>query len=539
MFRQLFDSSITSITKAAAILGAASLLSRILGLLRDRLLTHQFGAGWELDAYYAAFRLPDFLYNLLILGALSAAFIPLFTKHLVEKKEERAWRFMNLSLSVLGSLFLALSVVCAVCAPFLTKIIAPGFTGEKMALTTMLTHIMMLSPVILGLSAVVGGALQSLRKFFLYALAPIFYNLGIIVGILVLVPLMGPVGLGWGVILGALLHLATQFPALWRAGFRPRWIYDWRDRDIRQLLRLMGPRTLALATTQINFVVITILASGLADGSVAVFNLANNIQWLPIGIIAVSYSVAAFPAMSEFAAAGNPDGLTKTISHTIRLILALLAPIVILLMLLRAEWVRLIFGSGRFDWNATIRTADTLALFAVGIIGQGLIPILARAFYAMKNTRVPTITGVATDVLCVILSLILMRHFGVAGLALAYSIASTLNAGALWILLRRELGDLQDETTLHTIFKLAVAGVLMALVMQGSKVLVGHFVDMTLFWGVFLKAAAVALLGMMAFLGTAMLLRVSEIQEVVESLRLRARRFVHPPPDVTDVDSVR
>lgn len=539
MFRALFSHTSESITKAAIVLASASLLSRVLGLVRDRLLTHTFGAGDVLDVYYAAFRIPDFLYNLLILGALSAAFIPIFTKYLVESSRDRAWKFMNESIILLWVTFCVLAAAVAAGAPWIMRAITPGFEGEKFELTVMLTRIMMLSPLFMGLSALVGGALQSLKKFLLYAMAPIMYNVGIILGIIFFVPKFGVVGLAIGVVAGAALHLIIQIPALFSSGFAFKFLWNPRGKDMRELLSLMGPRTLALATTQINFVIITILASKLSEGSVAVFNLANNIQSVPIGIVAVSYAVAAFPLMSEYAADENPDGVSRVTGHTLRLVLTLMMPIAVITLILRAQWVRILLGSGNFDWAATIATADTLGFFALGIVGQSLMHILARAFYALKDTATPAWVGIATDVIGIMLALALMRPLGVSGLALSYSINMSINALILWILLQQRLGRLQGQETLRTIYKLVIAALVMGLIMQGLKSPLALVGTTERLWGLILQAGGATLAGLIAFAGIALTLRIEEVYEIIEAIKSRVTRAVRPPADVTDVDSAR
>lgn len=540
ILKKIFSHTTQSITLAALILGGASLASRGLGLVRDRLLTHQFGASATLDAYYAAFRIPDLLYNLLILGALSAAFIPLFTRRLTRESRARAWELMNTSITTLGLIFLFISGICILATPFIVRLIAPGFSGEKLILTTNLTRIMMVSPIIMGLSATVGGALQALKKFALYAFAPIMYNLGIIFGIIFLVPKFGPVGLAYGVIIGGLLHLFIQIPALIFEGYRPSFRWGWGDRDIHTLLKLMGPRTFALASTQIYFVIMTVLASRLTEGSVAVFNLAFNIQSLPIGIIAVSYAVAAFPQLTEAVATDNPDSFAKTMGSTTRMILLWLVPLTILLVLLHTQWVRIIFGSGQFNWEATRATGTALGFFALGLVGQGLVQLYARAFYAQNNTFQPAVANIATDVLGLIIAIILMRPLGVTGLALAYSINMMLNALILWALLRKANGPLEDAETLTMFYKLCAAALVMLVVVQGLKSPFAELIKLETFVGVFTQATGASLLGLMAFVGVGLLLKISEIVLIVDSVKNRAKKMARfLPIDVTDVDSAR
>lgn len=536
-FTELINHTSRSITTAAVVLGGASLISRILGLIRDRLLTHQFGAGAVLDSYYAAFRIPDLLFNLLVLGVLSAAFIPIFSDFFA-KDEQRAWDFLNRTLSTLGVIFLGLSVACAIAAPLLMVLVAPGFEGEKREQTILLTRIMMLSPVLMGLSSLVGGALQSLKKFLIFALAPIMYNIGIIFGITIFVPLFGISGLALGVVLGALLHLLVQFPALLTSGFRPSWKWSPEHKDISAMIRLMGPRVLALAATQINLVIITIFASTLGDGAVATFNLANNIQYVPIGLIAVSFAVAAFPVMTAYVAEENPDGLSRTIGQTVRTIFVFIVPITILLITLRAQWVRIILGSGAFDWDATVQTADALGFFALGLVGQSLVHLFARAFYALKNTRIPALCGMASVFVGALLAFFLKDELGVSGLALAIAIQETLNALLLWILLSRHIGSVQNELTLKTIYKLSIAGLVMVLITQGIKLPIATFVNTHTFFGIFTQALGATIAGTIAFLTVGLLLKIEEVYAMLSATKIRVKKIASILPidwiDATD-----
>lgn len=537
--RQLLNHTSHSITTAAVVLGGASLLSRILGLVRDRLLTHAFGAGSVLDSYYAAFRIPDFLFNLLVLGVLSAAFIPLFSDYFA-KEQKNAWDFLNRTLSTLGVIFLGLSVVCVIAAPLLMVVIAPGFTGDKLNHTILLTRIMMLSPVLMGLSSLVGGALQSLKKFFIFALAPIMYNIGIIIGITLLVPLFGVAGLALGVVLGALLHLAVQFPTLVASGFRPAWRWAWGHKDITTLLTLMGPRVLALAATQINLVVITMFASTLGDGAVATFNLANNIQYLPIGLIAVSFAVASFPVMTAYAAEENPDGLARTIGSTVRMIFVCIVPVTVLLITLRAQWVRIILGSGAFDWNATKNTADALGYFALGLLGQSLVHVFARAFYAIKNTRTPALCGMSSVAIGIVLAYILKDKLGVSGLAFTIAIQETINAALLWILLGRHVGGAQNDLILKTFYKLCVTALAMALIIQGIKLPIAAFVNTHTFFGIFAQAAGASLAGLIVFITLGLLLKIEEVYTIMSAAKIRVKKVASILPiDWADANDPR
>ncbi|MFA6394024.1 MAG: murein biosynthesis integral membrane protein MurJ [Patescibacteria group bacterium] len=558
MIKKILNGEINSITLAAAMVAFFSLVSRLLGIFRDRILASEFGAGDTLDIYYAAFRVPDLIFNLLVLGALSAGFIPVFTSLLKHgKKDERrekflekkqngnekkdgnaeAWLLASNILNLLAVSLIILSAIGIIAAPFLTRLITPGFSGEKLALTVSLTRIMFLSPIFLGVSSVLGGILQSFRRFFIYSLAPVFYNVGIILGALFLTPFFGVHGLAWGVTLGALLHMLVQWPSVRSLGFRYRFILDWKEKNLRKIMRMMGPRTMSLAITQINLVVLTIIASTLKSGSLTVFNLANNLQSFPVGIFGISYAVAVFPTLAR--EAFHREKLVESFSLAARQIIFFIIPSAVLLLTLRAQIVRVILGSGHFDWEDTIMTIDTLAFFTIGLLAQALMPLLVRVFYARHDSRTPFYIGlfsVAMNTgLCLWLPKIMSCRvmfspfggvsaclpLGVAGLALAFSISSTINFILLWIYLRMETGKLDEKRILVSTLKIILASVACGLSVQGLKLVVWPFIDMDTFLGVAFQGLFSGLGGIAVFLLFCRLLQSEEFFAFWNSFKRR------------------
>lgn len=530
MFKRIINGQINSITLAALLVALSSLVSRFLGIFRDRILAGEFGAGDTLDIYYAAFRIPDLVFNLLVLGALSAGFIPIFTRLLKSPPEKArdifspadhkaAWELASNVINIIGFGLIILSGLGIIFAAQLTGLISPGFAPEKQALTAELTRIMFLSPVFLGISSVLGGILQSFKRFFVYSLSPIMYNLGIIVGALYFVPLWGVYGLAWGVALGAFMHMIIQFPAVITLGFRYVPKIKFKTGEIKKIGAMMIPRTLTLAISQINLVVITIIASGLASGSLAIFNFANNLQSFPVGIFGISYAIAAFPTLS--AVAFSKRKLIDNFSTTLRQILFFIAPATVLLLTLRAQIIRVIFGTGRFDWQDTILTIDTLGFFSLSLFAQALIPLLIRVFYARHNSKTPFFVGLATAAANVFLSLWLAGRYGAAGLALAFSIASILNFIILWIVLRLELGDMDELRILISTVKFSAAAILCGGAVQGMKSAVWPFVDMTKFWGVLAQGAAAGLAGVAVYIIICLVLRSEELFSFWSSIKRR------------------
>jgi putative peptidoglycan lipid II flippase len=403
MIKRILNIKTSKISAATLILGIASLGSALLGFFRDRLLAGKFGAGQELDIYYAAFQIPDFVNMVLIMGAISAAIIPVFTFYWSKDKEE-AKKFVSNLLNLFLVALIIISFFLFIFAPQLVSLIAPGFEGSKRAMTILLTRIMFLSPILLGTSNIISGILQVFSRFLVTALAPIMYNLGIIFGILVFVPRIGLSGLAWGVALGGFLHLLIQLPVFFYLGFRLKRTvtpqafspkkgvgFALFHPGVKRVFKLMLPRSFGLAASQINLIVMTAIGSTLAAGSIAVFNLANNLNRSVLTLLAVPFSTAVFPALSMSFSKGQKEEFLQKLSLSSRLLLFLIIPASVLLFVLRAQVVRIILGTGKFGWADTRLTAACLALFALSLFAYGLVLLLSKAFYALRNTKTPAL----------------------------------------------------------------------------------------------------------------------------------------------------
>ncbi len=293
-----------TITQGAIILAVSTLISRFLGLIRQWLLADRFGAGLLLDIYLAGFRIPDFIYNILIVGGIVVTFLPLFSEYFSED-EDKAWQFTSNVINVFFFLLVLISLLLFIFTPQILKWIVPGFSEAARIQSTELTRLMLLSPIFLGLSSIFSGVLHHFNRFLIYSLCPILYNLGIIFGIVFLSPNLGVLGISLGVVLGAFLHLAIQIPAAINSGFKYQPIFNFQDPGIKRIFKLMFPRIFGIAAQQINLIVIMAIASTLSKGSIAIFNFANNLQYLPIGIIGVSFATAAFPRFTQLQANGE------------------------------------------------------------------------------------------------------------------------------------------------------------------------------------------------------------------------------------------
>ncbi len=511
MVKTLKEKLTTTITGGALIIAGFSLLSRILGLVRDRLLFSTFGAGDALDVYYTAFRLPDLIFNTLVLGALSSAFIPVFLEYWNKDKNE-AWKIANSILNIMLVVLFVLGIIAYYLAPELIALIAPGFDLTKRLQTAELTRIMLIGIGFLGLSNVATSILNAFKRFTAFAVAPVFYNIGIIIGIVVLVPMIGVEGLAWGVVLGAFLHFLVQIPTVARLGFKYTICFYTGHKGVRKIGKLIAPRTFGLAINQINQVVNTAIGSVLPIGSVAIFNAANNLQVVPIGIFAIPVALAYFPVFTEAWVKKDIPSLVQSLSKAMRGILFIAIPSSIFIILLRAHIVRLVLGAGQFDWDATILTARTLSFFALSLFAQSLIPLLARVFYALQDTKTPVILSTLSLVLNIYLSLQLIDVLGVAGLGLGFSIASIVNVLLLWLLLRKRIGDLDDMRVFRSVMTITGLSVLAGWVIYGMLFAIEPYVATRTTFGLLVQAGIAGSLGVVVYVGLARLFNMEEIR---------------------------
>ena len=505
----------------------AGLVSRLLGLVRDRFLASTFGAGDTLDVYYAAFRIPDLIYNLLILGALSAAFIPVFTGLVSQEKDEEAWKMANGIMNLAIFFIVALSLVLAVFAPLLMNLITPGFPPEKIERVVTFTRIMFLSPLFLGISGIFGGILTSFKRFLIYSIAPLFYNLGIILGVVLFVRFWGSVGLAWGVVFGAFLHMLVQYPAARNLGYHHEWSFFryFSDREVRKVVRLMIPRTLGIAINQINLFVITIFASTLAAGSLAIVNLAQNLQGVPVGLFGSSFAIAVFPTLSAVYAKKKYTDFVKHFSETFRQILFFVIPASVFMLLLRAQIVRVVLGAGKFDWEDTVLTFQALGIFSLSLFAQCLIPLLARSFYSMHDTRTPFYVAIASEAVNILTVLALVGKFQVIGLAVAFSLSNLVQMLILLFILRARFENLDDKKIILSVGKISLAAGVAGLGVQAGKYFLEKLVDLNTFLGIAIQLFGALAIGGALFVAVCQFVKLEEYLNFKKSFTKRLFKF--------------
>lgn len=511
----------TRIVRAAGQVMLLFVLSRLLGLAREMIIGARFGTSAELDAYLAAFRLPDLIFQLVAGGALGSAFIPTFTAHLTRDDRAAAWRLASAVINLALLLLTLIALLAALFArPLVARVIAPGFSPAQQALTAQLLRGLLISTVIFGVSGIVMGILNAFQHFLAPALAPAIYNLGIIGGAWFLAPHWGVRGLVAGVVAGAAGHLLVQLPPLLLR--RPRYLptLGLRQPDVREVGRLMGPRVLGLAVVQLNFLVNTILASGLAEGSLAALNYAWLLMLLPQGVVAQGIATAAFPTFAALAAREKTAEMRATFSATLRAILFLSIPASAGLFVLRLPLIRLLLERGAFGSGSTAAVAYALAFYSWGLVAHAVVEITARAFYALHDTLTPVLVGLAAMTLNIGLSLALRRPLQHGGLALANTVATGLEMAVLLMLLRRRLGGLEERRVARATLRAVLVSGVMALALAGGLARWPAAHPLLLGGGGMLLGGAIYLLGMAA-------LRAEELRMLPALLR---RRESLPPP---------
>ncbi|HEY3336840.1 MAG TPA: murein biosynthesis integral membrane protein MurJ [Candidatus Limnocylindrales bacterium] len=415
------------------------LLSRILGYLRYVIIANAVPNPSQLDSFFAAFRIPDFLFQLVAAGALSSALIPVIAGLFATEQEARAWRVVSTVTTLMLGALLVLAGVVLLVAPQLVAFITPGFDPAELALTTDLTRIMVLSPMFLAAGAVATSALNARGRFGAAALAPLVYNIAIIAGAIVLVPLFGISGLAASVVLGAAGHVLVQLPSLARIGARIRPRLELGDAEARKALVLMAPRALGLGATQVVFLVMTGLASTLGEGSIAVFNFAFAVLQIPIGVIGVPLGVVLLPSLSREAATGGTEAFRRLLVRGLSMLGFVMIAIAALGIVVSEDVTRLLFDYGSIGDSALELTAVTLAVFLLGLTAHALIAVVARAFYALQDTATPVAAALLAVVVNIVAANVLVGPYGVAGLAGAIALAAWLELVALVILLQRRL----------------------------------------------------------------------------------------------------
>lgn len=455
-----------TITTAAVVLSGGYLLSGIFGLLRDRLLAARFGVSGTLDAYFAAFSLPDLLFFILVSGALVVTLLPVLNERLQHHNKKSAWEVASSLINVLAVLTLIASVVIFIFASPIISIIAPSFDETRHEIAVNVMRILALNPFFFSVSSVFGTIQQAFGRFFFFALAPIIYNLGIIFGIVYLSEWYGIYGVAYGVVIGAIAQMGIQVLGLQGLGFTYKPHIFWRNQGFRKVIRLIVPRSIDEGIEHLIALVERAIASGLSVGAIASYQFAFGLKNYPITLIGTAIATAAFPSISSRALGTRTDLLKKEIREVARAILWFAIPTAAAIVILRGYIVRLLLGFG----DATI--ANILGWFALAILFQTLLRLVTRIFYAQQDTKTPLYASIIAIILNIILALILAHTFGVVGLAMAQSIVAVIEVSFLFVILVRRLGFFFNKAFLMNIVKTFIS----AAAMTGVTYLLVRFV---------------------------------------------------------------
>ncbi|PCI19717.1 hypothetical protein COB64_03330 [Candidatus Wolfebacteria bacterium] len=552
----LLNQKYGNVNQAAFVLAFFAFFSQILGMLRDRALAHFLGPSASLDIYYAAFRIPDFLF----ISIASLASIYVLLPFLVDKLRgseiatPEAHSFFNQIFTLFLAVMIGSSVIIFFLMPLLAPLIAPGFSPADLSELVTISRFMLLSPVLLGLSNLIGSITQLFKKFFVFALSPVFYNVGILFGIIFLYPLIGLKGMAIGVIIGAGLHFAIQLPVVIGHKFIPRFTSKFNFKELKKMVAISLPRTLGLSVNSFALLAIVAMASFIGEGSISVFNFSFNLQAVPLTLVGASYSVAAFPTLAQFFSKNNIKGFVQQITHAAKQIIFWSMPIMFLFIILRAQIVRVVLGSGSFTWDDTRLTAATLALFSISIVGHALILLLVRGYYAAGKTTRPVVINVFSAGLIVVFAFIFLKLFqtypmfqffieslfrvddipgtGILMMALAYSVGTLVNFFLLWTRFKKDFLNKEIIADIRkTFFQTFAAAFFIGFVSYVFLLLFSNVFDLDTFWGIFLQGFLSGIIGIAVGVVILKLFKNEQIKEVQDTLRTRfwkSKKYVVP-----------
>jgi putative peptidoglycan lipid II flippase len=526
---------------AAYLLGFFALLSQVLAFLRDRLLAHLFGAGPTLDIYYAAFRIPDFIF-VTVASIVSLSVLVPFIVEREKESRESVREFVDNIFTFFSVLIFITAGLAYLLMPTLTGILFKGFSGESLQEVVFISRILLISPIALGFSNLLGSLTQAYNRFAVYALAPLLYNLGIIFGIIVLGQRFGAEGVAFGVVLGACMHVLIQVPFAIQTGIFPRIRSNFKFSLIKKVIKLSIPRTLTLSTSYIALFFLVAMASRMPEGSISVFSLSLNIQSVPLAIIGVSYSLAAFPTLTRHYVDKNLKAYLNQMINTTRHIVFWALPMTALFIVLRAQIVRVLLGTGEFSWSDTRLTAASLALFVISSVFQCLMLLYMRAFYSAGKTKKPFFISLVSTVLLIVASYFLVEIFYkfegfryfmgallrvedlpgtvVLMLPLGYSIGTFVSCIAHWLAFEKEFSG-YTSGVLRAFFHTASVSIIMGAVSYVGLLFFERFFDTSSLVGIFLQGLLAGLLGISVGVVLLSLLKSKELEEVWKAVHAK------------------
>lgn len=530
----------TTIFSAAVVIMATVALSRILGLIRDRMLIGRFTTE-ELGIYFAAFRVPNLIFELLVMGALSTAFIPVISALLAKEKSKEAFHVASSVMNIGSTLFAVIAILMFIFTREVASFIAPGFSAQQLDTMIPFIRIMLLGqvgPLLIG--NFLTGILQSFRLFIVPAIAPVVYNVGIIAAIIFLTPTLGLYAPVWGVVIGAMLFFAIQIPLVYSVGYRHRLTFDWKNKDVKTVGKLMLPRTFGVAVSQVDATVDLILATLLGAPSVTYFNLAQHLQLVPVGLFGIPIAIAALPSLSISTVNNNKNEFKTLFISGIHQILFFVLPASVILVVLRIPLVRLVFGAHHFDWPATVLTGKTLAAFSVSLFAQSVVQLMSRAFFALQDSKTPVVVGVIAIISNIIFSIFFITNLGlpVWGLGLSASIASIINAFLLLVLIYNKISGFDLRVMFVPIIKMSIATAFTGVFLYVPMKLLDQLIfDTTRTINLIMLTIIVTVIGLGVYTGISFLLRLEEVAlfKVFASKVVKIKSLLlDPPTEVVD-----
>jgi putative peptidoglycan lipid II flippase len=524
-------------TRAAGVVGLAVLCSRILGLAREQIFAALFGGGRIMDAFTIAFRIPNLLRDLFAEGALSTSFVTTFSRTVATEGAAAAWRLANKVATLTAITLSAITVLGIVFAPWLVAVLAPGFEGEKAALTVTLTRVMYPFILLVSLAALVMGMLNARNVFGVPAMASSFFNLGAIIAGVALGYWLDPhfgeraiLGLAVGTLIGGALQLSVQLPALARLGYRFHPDFRWRDPGVRAILRLMGPSVIAASTTQVNVLVNSVFASQLGDGPTFWLSAAFRVMQLPLGIFGVALGTVALPLLARMAATGNSSAFRSELARGMRLAFLMTIPASVGLMALAEPIMSVLYQHGRYGAHQTAEAAGALRFYAIGLCAYAALKVLVNAFYAIDRRKTPMVVSFIAVAVNLALNWIFTVELGWGHRGLAFSTAcvATSNFIILYLLMRAHLGRLESRAMAALLVRLALASlVLLAIAWGGGELLLANW-EVQPFWPKLASLTLVIACAAAAFFLCAAALGIGEVRELAQALRRRLRRARNP-----------
>lgn len=512
-----------SAAKAAGLIAAASLLSRILGFLREALISGFFGKSYVTDAYLAGFAVPDFFYTLLVVGALSSAFIPVLSGYLAEKKRREAWYVASAVMNLVVFSLSGITILALILAPKIIALYIPDAPLKTKELATEIMRILLFQPILLSLSGFSMGILNSLKIFGPSAVGSVIYALGVVVFGTILKPFIGIKGFAVGVLIGAMGNFLIQIPALRRVGFRYTFTLNFRHPGVRRIALLAFPIILSFGLGQIPVVVYQNLASALPPGSLSSLMYAYRLQQLPIGIFAYSVGLAIFPTLTEAKSLKRWQLFRDSFSLALRSIMFITIPISVGMMVLAKPLISVVFQHGAFTYQDTLATVSPLVFFAFGIVEQSASVILPRTFYALQDTWTPVLLSGITLLVNIVLMNVLVRPLAQGGLALAISISGIVNMLLLLYFLKRKIGLIDGRRIITSLSKILLASTIMGMVVWLVYRIISTFSG-TNFMGSLLNLVVGTCVGAVVFLFLAVFLRMPELKFVLTLVRRRIAR---------------